>query len=85
MEILSFLLSLFIAFIIGVVAEQLSPFDMPGGWAGAIVAGFIGAWLGEQLFGSWGPVVLGVPFIPALIGAILFVVGVGLLLKAIRK
>lgn len=45
--------------VIGMVAEKLTPFHMPGDWAGDIVAGFIGAWLGPLLFGTWGPMLLG--------------------------
>lgn len=81
MSLLAFILSVIIAMAIGVVADKLSPFDMPGGWAGAIIAGFVGAWLGNGLFGTWGPIVAGFSLVPALIGAIIVVIIIGALAK----
>ena len=81
MSLLAFILSVIIAMVIGVVADKLSPFDMPGGWAGAIIAGFVGAWLGNGLFGTWGPIVAGFSLVPALIGAIIVVIIIGALAK----
>jgi uncharacterized membrane protein YeaQ/YmgE (transglycosylase-associated protein family) len=79
MSILPFLLSVLIAFVIGSVAEKLSPYEMPGGFAGAIVAGFVGAWIGPVLFGRVGPMVAGFALVPSIIGAIIFVIIVGIL------
>ena len=77
MSYISILLSILVAFIIGIVAGKVSPLGMAGKWAGAIVAGFIGNWIGIQLFGSMGPMVLGFSLIPALIGAVLVAVIAG--------
>ena len=79
MSVISFILSAIIALIIGTVADKISPFNMPGTWAGAIVAGFIGAWIGPLLFGIWGPMIAGFSLVPALIGAIIVVVVVGII------
>jgi len=79
MSLLGFIISVIVATIIGIVAEKLAPFDMPGGWAGAMIAGFVGAWLGNGLIGTWGPVLAGFSLIPALIGAIFFVILIGFL------
>ncbi|WP_102347707.1 GlsB/YeaQ/YmgE family stress response membrane protein [Bacillus sp. Marseille-P3661] len=81
MDLITFILTAVMALVIGIVADKLSPFGMPGGWAGAIVAGFIGAWLGPDLFGSWGPVVAGIWLGPALIGAIIVVIVAGLIAR----
>jgi uncharacterized membrane protein YeaQ/YmgE (transglycosylase-associated protein family) len=81
MSIITFIISAIIALVIGIVADKLSPFDMPGGWAGAMVAGFIGTWLGQVLFGTWGPVVAGFSLIPALIGAVIVVIVIGIVAK----
>ena len=70
-----------IAMVIGTVADKISPFNMPGSWAGAIVAGFIGAWIGPLLFGTWGPMVAGFSLVPALIGAIIVVIVAGIVAK----
>lgn len=81
MSLISFLISIFIAMVIGMVAAKLAPFKMPGSWAGAIVAGFIGAWVGDYFFGSWGPMVEGFSLVPALLGAIIVVIAAGILAK----
>ena len=81
MSVVSFLLTVIIAMIIGIVADKLSPVKMPGSWAGAIVAGFIGAWVGELLFGAWGPILVGFSLIPALIGAFIVVIVAGTIAK----
>ena len=81
MSLITFILTALIAMIIGTVAEKLSPVDMPGGWAGAIVAGFIGAWLGPLLFGIWGPMLVGFSLVPALLGSIIVVILAGVIAK----
>lgn len=83
MSILTFFIYAILAVVIGTVADKLSPFDMPGSWAGAMIAGFVGAWLGPILFGTWGPIVAGFALLPALIGAVIVVVVVGVFAKII--
>jgi uncharacterized membrane protein YeaQ/YmgE (transglycosylase-associated protein family) len=84
MSILTFIITALLALVIGTVADKLSPFDMPGSWAGALIAGFVGAWLGQILFGTWGPVLYGFALIPALIGAVFVVIVVGLIAKVMN-
>ncbi len=79
MSILSFLIIAIIVVIIAAVAEKLSPFSMPGSWAGLLIAGFIGEWIGSVIFGPWGPTVLGVSLIPALVGSFIIIFIVGLI------
>lgn len=81
MSLTTFIITVLIAMVIGTVAEKLSPFKMPGSWAGAILAGFIGAWVGEYLFGIWGPMIAGFSIVPALLGAILVVITAGIIKK----
>lgn len=81
MDVIQFLLTTIVAMIIGTVADKLSPVHMPGSWAGAIVAGFVGAWIGPLFFGTWGPMIAGYSLVPALIGAILVVIVAGILAK----
>lgn len=38
-----------------------------------MVVGFIGAWIGHGLFGTWGPDIAGFAIIPAIIGAAILV------------
>lgn len=84
MSVLSFILYVIMAMVIGLLAEKVTPFGVPGSWAGAIVVGMIGDWLGHYLFGSWGPYLLGFSLVPALIGAIIVVLVIGLIAKAFR-
>lgn len=79
MSVLSFLLTAIIVVIIAAVAEKLSPFNMPGSWVGLIIAGFVGNWIGSVIFGPWGPMVLGVSLIPALVGAFIAIFIIGLI------
>lgn len=81
MDIIAFILSAMIALVIGTVADMLSPFGMPGRWAGAIVAGFVGNWIGTLLFGNWGPMLAGFSLVPALIGAIIVAIVAGSIAK----
>ncbi|WP_163100105.1 GlsB/YeaQ/YmgE family stress response membrane protein [Peribacillus alkalitolerans] len=83
MSITTFILSVIIVLVLGFVAEKLTPFSMPGSWAGSILAGFVGTWIGPMLFGTWGPVVVGYALIPSLIGAIIVVIVVGILAKIV--
>ncbi|EMG25810.1 hypothetical protein SPJ1_1221 [Streptococcus parauberis KRS-02083] len=43
------------------------------GWIANIVAGLVGAWVGQALLGSWGPSLAGMALIPSIIGAVLVV------------
>ncbi|MDO4670763.1 MAG: GlsB/YeaQ/YmgE family stress response membrane protein [Aerococcus sp.] len=43
------------------------------GWLWNIVAGLIGSWLGQQLFGTWGPSLAGMAIFPSIIGAVILV------------
>lgn len=46
---------------------------MPFGIIGNIVAGLIGSAIGSKLLGEWGPILGGVPILPALIGSIILI------------
>ncbi|UUZ92311.1 GlsB/YeaQ/YmgE family stress response membrane protein [Paenibacillus sp. P25] len=50
-----------------------------------MIAGFVGAWLGYLLLGTWGPVIGGFAVVPAIIGAALFVFLLGSLARAFGK
>ncbi|KIL39848.1 hypothetical protein SD70_17450 [Gordoniibacillus kamchatkensis] len=78
---LSVIISIVIAIVIGYIGEALVKFSMPAGILGAMIAGFVGSWLGTLLLGSWGPVIAGFPVVPAIAGAALFVFLLGLIAK----
>jgi transglycosylase associated protein len=59
----------FIGFIAGAITKK-------GGAMGIIaniVAGLIGSSVGQSLFGTWGPSLAGMAFIPSIIGAVIVV------------
>ncbi|PEJ35907.1 GlsB/YeaQ/YmgE family stress response membrane protein [Peribacillus butanolivorans] len=70
---MGFIWALIIGGIIDWIASLIAGRDIPGGIIGNIIAGFIGAWLGSLILGSWGPEVGGFFIIPAIIGAIILV------------
>lgn len=72
--------------IIGALASAITAKHLPiTGWVGNIIAGLVGSWLGESLFGEWGPQLAGIAILPALLGAIIFVVIVSLIMTRMQK
>ncbi|MCQ6265888.1 GlsB/YeaQ/YmgE family stress response membrane protein [Fictibacillus sp. WQ 8-8] len=82
---MSFIWALIIGGIIGWLAQVIIGRDVPGGIIGNIIAGFVGAWLGGLVLGSWGPVVAGFAIIPAILGAIVFVLIVSWIMRKTRR
>ncbi|MDQ0091542.1 putative membrane protein YeaQ/YmgE (transglycosylase-associated protein family) [Paenibacillus anaericanus] len=82
---MGFLWSLIIGGVIGWLAGLIMNRDVPGGAIGNIIAGFVGAWLGSIIMGNWGPVIGNFYFVPALIGAIVLVLIVGVVMGFMRK
>jgi uncharacterized membrane protein YeaQ/YmgE (transglycosylase-associated protein family) len=82
---MGFILMIIVGGLIGWLAGAILGKDIPGGILGNIVAGLIGSALGSKILGTWGPVLGGVPIIPALIGAIVLILIVSFILKALRK
>jgi uncharacterized membrane protein YeaQ/YmgE (transglycosylase-associated protein family) len=69
--LIGLLLHLFMAGLVGALADAIVPGRLPWGWLGAILAGLAGSWLGVLLIGHRGPVLFGVPIIPGLAGAVI--------------
>ncbi|OIN65798.1 hypothetical protein BLD48_14270, partial [Exiguobacterium sp. KRL4] len=59
--------------------------DVPGGIIGNIVAGFVGAMIGQAIFGTMGPDIAGFAIIPAILGAIILIFIVSLVLRSVRR
>ena len=64
-------LYLFMAGLVGWLADRIVPGELPWGWLGAVVAGIVGGWIGTLIIGQRGPSLFGVHIIPALLGAII--------------
>lgn len=71
---------LIIGAVIGIIAGMITSRNIPLGWIGNIIAGLVGSWLGEKLFGQWGPSVAGMAIFPSIIGAIILVLIVSLIM-----
>lgn len=80
-SLLGFMVMLTVAGIIGMAADAVVPGRVPYGWIGAVAAALFGAWLGTLLMGSLPPTILGIPVLPALIGALVLALVVQAVLK----
>lgn len=63
--------SMFVGFIIGLIAAAITNRGERMGCIGKILLGWFGAWLGQMLFGSWGPYLSDTAIIPSVLGAII--------------
>lgn len=68
-----FILFLIVAAICAIIASALVSGRIPGGFLVAMVCGFIGAWIGGSLMGSFGPSLAGVSLIPTIVGSAVLV------------
>ncbi|AGP67403.1 MAG: GlsB/YeaQ/YmgE family stress response membrane protein [Tetragenococcus halophilus] len=73
--------SLIVGAIIGAIAGAITNRGAAMGWIANIVAGLIGAWIGQGLLGTWGPSLAGMAIIPSIIGAIVVVAVVSFFLS----
>src|SRR3954468_2686964 len=67
--LIGFLLTLFVAGLVGWAADAVIPGRLPGGWLGAVLAGIVGGFIGTLALGRIGPTVFDINIIPAFIGA----------------
>lgn len=83
--LMGFVFMLLIAAVVGALADAIVPGRIPYGWLGSIAAGLVGSWLGTMLLGDFGPVIAGIPILPAFIGAIIFAFVLELILGSTRR
>ncbi|MBO2708158.1 GlsB/YeaQ/YmgE family stress response membrane protein [Lactiplantibacillus plantarum] len=70
---LGWLWSLIVGGVIGALAGAITSHDVPMGIIGNIIAGLVGAWIGQALLGTWGPSLAGMALVPSILGAIILV------------
>ena len=70
---LGWLWSLIVGGVIGALAGAITSRDVPMGIIGNIIAGVVGAWIGQALLGTWGPSLAGMALVPSILGAIILV------------
>lgn len=82
---MGFIIMLIVGGLIGWLAGVILGKDLPFGIIGNIIAGLIGSAIGSSLLGEWGPMLAGVPILPALIGSIILILIVSMIVKALNK
>ena len=65
--------ALLVTIVIVAAVEMVSKTNLPYGWVGNIVVGFIGGVIGQVVLGQWGLTLYGVYVIQTFIGALVFV------------
>ncbi len=70
---LGFIASLIVTIIIVAIVERVSKTNLPYGWLGNIVAGFIGGFIGQIVLGQWGLSIAGVYIIQTFLGSLAFI------------
>lgn len=82
---MGFVLTLIMGGLIGWLAGIIMHKDIPGGKIGNIIAGLLGASLGNLLLGHWGPHIWGVWVLPAFLGTILLIALASIILNLMNK
>lgn len=70
---MGWLWSLIVGAVIGAIAGAITSKGSSMGLISNILAGLVGSWVGQSLFGTWGPSLAGMAIIPSIIGAVLVV------------
>lgn len=81
---MSVIWSLIVGGFIGLLAGAITKKGSSMGWIANILAGVIGSWVGQSLFGSWGPSLAGKALIPSVLGAVIVVAVVSFVLNKER-
>ena len=76
---MSFLLFLIVAALCAIIASALVPGRIPGGFLVAMICGVIGAWIGGNLVGSFGPSLAGVSLLPTILGSAILVFAIAII------
>ncbi len=82
---LGFIASLIVTIIIVAIVERVAKTDLPYGWLGNIVAGFIGGFIGQVVLGQWGLSIAGVYVIQTFLGSLAFILAARWILGKLGK
>ena len=63
--------SMIVGFLIGLIASAISNRGERMGCIGKTFLGWLGAFVGQLLFGNWGPMLSGTAFVPSFFGAVI--------------
>jgi uncharacterized membrane protein YeaQ/YmgE (transglycosylase-associated protein family) len=84
MSIVAVVLFLIVAASCAWIAERIVPANVPGGFVVSAIVGVIGAWIGGNLLGHFGPDLAGVSLVPCILGSGALVFGLALLSGGVR-
>lgn len=65
--------SLIVGALIGMVAGAMTKRSQSMGCFTNIVAGLLGSFVGQSIFGEWGPDLAGMALIPSILGAVIVI------------
>jgi uncharacterized membrane protein YeaQ/YmgE (transglycosylase-associated protein family) len=85
MAILGFIIFLIVAAACAWIADHFVPGQIPGGFWGAALVGLIGAWIGDSIFGRWGPHLGGAYLIQTIIGSAMLVLILSLFSRSFAR
>jgi uncharacterized membrane protein YeaQ/YmgE (transglycosylase-associated protein family) len=85
MTIAAFLLFVISACACAWIAEYFMPKRIPGGFFTGTMIGLLGAWIGANLLGKFGPSLAGVALLPTLTGSAVLVSTLAMLSKLYRS
>lgn len=83
--VLALICYLVVAAVCAFVAEKLVPGGIPGGFLTAAIVGIIGAWVGGNLLGHFGPDLAGVSLVPCILGSAILVFGLSFISKGFKR
>ena len=63
--------SMVVGVLIGILAGAVTNRGERMGCFGIMFLGWVGAWIGQFLFGTWGPSMAGTAIIPSILGAMI--------------
>lgn len=65
--------SIIVGALIGAIAGAITNKGTTMGWISNIAAGLVGSFIGQSLFGNWGPHLAGMALVPSVLGAIILI------------
>ena len=77
--------SLLVGALIGAIAGAITKYGVSMVWVTNFIAGLLGAWVGQALFGHWGPSLAGMALVPSIIGAVIVVLVASLIFGKNKK
>jgi uncharacterized membrane protein YeaQ/YmgE (transglycosylase-associated protein family) len=82
--LISLVLMLLVAGLVGWAADAIIPGQLPGGWLGAVLTGILGGFVGHLVFAVFhirpiGPTIFGIDLVPAFVGAVIIAAAAELL------